>query len=41
MLMKYEVLCYPENYFMPCFIGIGKSKADQAERNIGAGADAL
>ncbi len=23
-----EVLCYPEDYFMPCFIGIGKPKAD-------------
>lgn len=23
-----EVLCYPEEYFMPCFIGIGKPKAD-------------
>ena len=23
-----EVLCYPEDYFMPCFIGIGMPKAD-------------
>lgn len=23
-----DVLGYPEDYFMPCFIGIGKSKVD-------------